>query len=141
MSPRSSTDVSHPDPSEEKARISPERPSSEQSANIFDRTKSDDLSYAAITSPGSHEEGGSTPLQKQRSSASRSVTSRPLERSWSLNDGVSVADHEVDEAVVANEHESYIVGWEENDPLNPRNMSKARRWLVVVIISMGSLCV
>ncbi|KAI1829597.1 hypothetical protein DTO006G1_8334 [Penicillium roqueforti] len=142
MSPRSSTDVSHPDPSEEKSRIGPERPSSGKGAIKFDRTKSDDLSYAAITitSPGTHEEG-STPLRKLRSSASRSVTSKPLERSWSLNDGVSVASHDVDEAAVATDHESYIVGWEENDPMNPRNMSKARRWLVVVIISMGSLCV
>lgn len=140
MSPRSSTDVSHPDLSDEKAHISPERHSSDKSDDEFDRTKSEDVTYAPITSPGTHNEG-SAPLQKQRSNASKSLTSRSLERSWSLNDGVSIGGHEVDEAAVANEDEAYTVGWEENDPMNPRNMSKARRWLIVIIVSMGSLCV
>lgn len=136
----SSTDTSQPDTGEEKAHIGPERHSSDKSNDGFDRTKSEDVTYAPINSPGLHNEG-SGPLQKQRSNASKSVTSRSLERSWSLNDGISIGGHEVDEAAVANEDEAYTVGWEENDPMNPRNMSKARRWLVVIIVSMGSLCV
>ncbi|KAJ5942612.1 hypothetical protein N7516_002780 [Penicillium verrucosum] len=136
----SSTDTSQPDTGEEKAHIGPERHSSDKSDDGFDRTKSEDVTYAPINSPGLHNEG-SGPLQKQRSNASKSVTSRSLERSWSLNDGISIGGHEVDEAAVANEDEAYTVGWEENDPMNPRNMSKARRWLVVIIVSMGSLCV
>ncbi|KAL2696061.1 hypothetical protein AAEP93_003361 [Penicillium crustosum] len=137
---QSSTDTSQPDPGEEKAHIGPERHSSDKSDDEFDRVKSEDVTYAPISSPGPHNEG-SAPLQKQRSNASKSVTSKSLERSWSLNDGVSIGGHEVDEAAVANEDEAYTVGWEENDPMNPRNMSKARRWLVVIIVSMGSLCV
>jgi hypothetical protein len=35
----------------------------------------------------------------------------------------------------------YVVGWEENDVMNPRNMNKARKWMIVIIVSMGSLCV
>ncbi|KUM59560.1 hypothetical protein ACN42_g7584 [Penicillium freii] len=136
----SSTDTSHPNLGEEKAHIGPERHSSDRSDDEFDRTKSEDVTYAPINSPGPHNEG-SAPLQKQRSNASKSVTSRSLERSWSLNDGISIGGHEVDEAAVANEDEAYTVGWEENDPMNPRNMSKARRWLAVIIVSMGSLCV
>ncbi|KAJ9488063.1 hypothetical protein VN97_g5240 [Penicillium thymicola] len=136
----SSTDTSQPDTGEEKAHIGPERHSSDKGDGGFDRTKSEDVTYAPINSPGLHNEG-SGPLQKQRSNASKSVTSRSLERSWSLNDGVSIGGHEVDEAAVANEDDAYTVGWEENDPMNPRNMSKARRWLVVIIVSMGSLCV
>ncbi|OQE96698.1 hypothetical protein PENNAL_c0001G00992 [Penicillium nalgiovense] len=138
MSPRSSTDVSHPGISEEKAYAGPQRYSSDKSDNEFDGTKSDEVTYAPIT--GTHDES-SARLQKQRSNASKSVTSRSLERSWSLNDGVSIGGHEVDEATVANEDEAYTVDWEDNDPENPRNMSKARRWLVVIIVSMGSLCV
>jgi hypothetical protein len=138
MSPRSSTDVSHPDISEEKAHTGPQRYSSDKSDNEFDGTKSDEVTYAPIT--GTHDKS-SAPLQKQRSNASKSVTSRSLERSWSLNDGVSIGGDEVDEAAVASEDEAYTVGWEDNDPMNPRNMSKARRWLVVIIVSMGSLCV
>ncbi|KAJ5230394.1 hypothetical protein N7489_011102 [Penicillium chrysogenum] len=138
MSPRSSTDVSHPDISEEKAHTGPQRYSSDKSDNEFDGTKSDEVTYAPIT--GTHDKS-SAPLQKQGSNASKSVTSRSLERSWSLNDGVSIGGDEVDEAAVASEDEAYTVGWEDNDPMNPRNMSKARRWLVVIIVSMGSLCV
>ena len=138
MSPRSSTDVSHPDINEEKAHNGPPRYSSDKSDNEFDGTKSDVVTYAPITGTN---DGSNAPLQKQRSNASKSVTSRSLERSWSLNDGVSIGGQEVDEAAVANEDEAYTVGWEDNDPMNPRNMSKARRWLVVIIVSMGSLCV
>ena len=35
----------------------------------------------------------------------------------------------------------FEVGWEEADPMNPKNMTKARKWLVVVIVSLGSTCV
>ncbi|KAJ5169286.1 uncharacterized protein N7500_002069 [Penicillium coprophilum] len=137
MSPSSSTDVSHADP-EEKAQKAPEIPSSNKSDDELDRSKSEDVTYAPITSPGTHDES-SAPLQRQSSNASKSVKS--LERSWSLNDGVSIGGHEVNEAAVPNDDAAYIVGWEENDPMNPRNMSKARRWLITIIVSMGSLCV
>ncbi|KAF7596910.1 hypothetical protein BBP40_011955 [Aspergillus hancockii] len=33
------------------------------------------------------------------------------------------------------------VKWDENDPMHPYNMSLGRRWLIVIIVSMGSLCV
>ncbi|OJJ32214.1 hypothetical protein ASPWEDRAFT_117312 [Aspergillus wentii DTO 134E9] len=36
---------------------------------------------------------------------------------------------------------SYTVNWGENDPSDPRNLSIVRRWFIVVIVSMGSLCV
>lgn len=34
-----------------------------------------------------------------------------------------------------------LVEWDEKDPMNPHSMSKARRWLIVLIVSLGSLCV
>ncbi|KAJ5504477.1 hypothetical protein N7463_007351 [Penicillium fimorum] len=136
MSPRPSTDVSHAD-SEEKSQVGPELPS-DKSDDELDHTQSEDVTYAPINSPGTHDES-SAPLQQQRSNASRSV--RSLESSWSLNDGVSIGGHEVNEASVPQDDAAYTVGWEENDPMNPRNMSKARRWLIVIIISIGSLCV
>ncbi|KAF9884709.1 hypothetical protein FE257_001338 [Aspergillus nanangensis] len=78
----------------------------------------------------------------------QSTTSRPVERSWSLNDGYSchTADEEIAETVSRGggdgaEASELVVGWEENDPLCPRNFNTARRWLIVVICSMGSLCV
>jgi hypothetical protein len=38
--------------------------------------------------------------------------------------------------------EAYLVQWENGDadPLNPRSMTKVRRWVVVCIISASSLC-
>jgi hypothetical protein len=110
-----------------------------RSDDEIDRTRSEDITYAPITSPHTHD--NREPLQKQRSNASRSIASRSLERSWSLNDGVSIGGHEVAETAVATEDTAYIVSWDEKDPMNPRNMSKARRWLIVSIVSMGSLCV
>ncbi|PYH50083.1 MFS transporter [Aspergillus saccharolyticus JOP 1030-1] len=41
----------------------------------------------------------------------------------------------------AEESIEFTVSWDENDPMNPRNMSKARRWLITTIVSLGSLCV
>lgn len=79
--------------------------------------------------------------------------SRPLDRCWSLNDGYSIgaADEEVDNNGVSQEQaqtdgaagseSELLVGWEENDPMNPRNLSLLRRWLIVIIISVGSICV
>ena len=73
---------------------------------------------------------------------------RSLERSWSLNDGVSlggnVYEEEAGEAAgqeVPENEPAYTVGWDASDPMNPRSMRKARKWLIVVIVSLGSICV
>lgn len=77
-------------------------------------------------------------------------TNRSIERSCSLNDGYSChtgneqsAEKKDDEEKVTGEEQApeFVVGFDENDPMNPRNMSTARRWLIVVICSLGSLCV
>ena len=121
------------------ARSSP----NEKSDDELDRSKSDDdTTFAPITSPATNEDRRDEVMQKQRSNASRS-----LERSWSLNDGVNIGGseyegQEADEAARgAAEDAGYLVGWDENDPMNPRNMSTARRWLIVIIVSLGSVCV
>lgn len=76
--------------------------------------------------------------------------SRSIERSWSLNDGYSVhtgdeqsGEKADEEAGVTGDGEppEFVVGWDENDPMNPRNMNTGRRWLIVIICSLGSLCV
>ncbi|KAL4998134.1 major facilitator superfamily domain-containing protein [Aspergillus recurvatus] len=77
-----------------------------------------------------------------------SISSRPIERSWSLNDGYS-CNNEVDvEASTGEpygtevtESSAFIVRWDENDPMNPRNFNTVRRWVIVIICSTGSLCV
>ena len=80
-----------------------------------------------------------------------SASSHPLERNWSLNDGYSIqnADEEaVAERVLSNKDEEasdasegFVLSWDDNDPMNPRNFNTVRRWLIVIICSAGSLCV
>lgn len=98
-----------------------------------------DGTFAPITSPPVGDEYGN-----------RLQATRSIERSWSLNDGYSVhtgedeAGEKIDEeagATGAQEPPEFVVAWDDNDPMNPRNMSTPRRWFVVIICSLGSLCV
>ncbi|KAJ5438874.1 drug/proton antiporter YHK8 [Penicillium daleae] len=98
----------------------------------LEERKSEDAAFAPIVAP---EEQRDTQMRKERSNLSRT---RSLERSWSMNDGISLGG---DGQEPPEEDVGYTVGWDVNDPMNPRNMSKARRWLIVVIVSLGSLCV
>ncbi|KAJ5815351.1 hypothetical protein N7474_007128 [Penicillium riverlandense] len=111
----------------------------------FDDSKSEEGVFAPIHVPDADDE-------EQRREASlhklRSQQSRSLERTWSLNDGVSISgDHLQNEdggevrTIETEEERRFTVGWDENDPMNPRNMAKARKWLIVIIVAMGSLCV
>lgn len=112
-------------------------------AGDSEQEKWDDAStYAPINAMPSVSDGR---IQKFHS-----ASSRPVERSWSLNDGYSchTADEEVGEKIAdesqgenADESSAFIVGWDENDPMNPRTFNTFRRWVIVIICSMGSLCV
>ncbi|GKZ38060.1 hypothetical protein AbraIFM66950_009975 [Aspergillus brasiliensis] len=92
-----------------------------------------------------------TSSYEERLRRRQSASSRPLERNWSLNDGYSLqnADEEAAaERVLSNKDEEasdasegFVVGWDDNDPRNPRNFNTIRRWLIVIICSSGSLCV
>ncbi|KAN0076102.1 Major facilitator superfamily domain containing protein [Elaphomyces granulatus] len=75
----------------------------------------------------------------------------PLDRNWSLNDGfcLSRVDNDDDDVedekdnqdkATAPETDALIVSWDENDPMNPRNLGYARKWLIVLIVSLGSAC-
>ncbi|KAJ5533270.1 hypothetical protein N7494_009822 [Penicillium frequentans] len=120
---------------------------SEKSGEELDRIRSEtqDTGFAPIAQLKTNEEPHDAAAEKRLSRRSRS-RSHSLDRSWSLNDGVSVgrdeSEGEVNEAGQdADSDQGFTVRWEENDPLNPRNMSKARRWMIVIIVSTGSLCV
>jgi hypothetical protein len=43
----------------------------------------------------------------------------------------------------AGEHDEFEVGWEggDSDPLSPRSMPTWRKWVIIVITSIGSFCV
>lgn len=108
----------------------------------LEQTKSEGATFAPIVAP---EDQRDLQIRKERSNLSRS---RSLERSWSLNDGVSVGGNGYEEGAGEAEGQAwpeddagYTVSWEVDDPMNPRNMGKARKWLIVIIVSLGSLCV
>ncbi|KAJ5414101.1 hypothetical protein N7509_000728 [Penicillium cosmopolitanum] len=116
------------------------KPEHEQSVD----SKSEEAGFAPITHPFPRDNGANNSTTNPSSNA-QATPSRSLERSWSLNDGTSLAGDEGRAERISSDEEhageNFMVGWDEDDALNPRNMSKARRWMVVIIISMGSLCV
>ncbi|KAJ5635597.1 uncharacterized protein N7484_008910 [Penicillium longicatenatum] len=119
----------------------------EKSGDELDRIRSEtqDTGFAPIAHLKTNEEQHDVAAEKRLSRRSHS-RSRSLERSWSLNDGVSIGGDEFEgggneAGQDADGDHGYTVCWEENDPMNPRNMSKARRWMIVIIVSTGSLCV
>lgn len=144
--PRSSTASPGPHAENEKRdRTGSERHSrDEKSSDELDRAKSEDAdaTFAPINCPTNSEGHRDTSIQRKQSRGPRS-----LARSWSLNDGTSIGgdefeESEADEAGGESDADAgYTVGWDENDAMNPRNMRKARKWLIVVIVSSGSLCV
>ncbi|CAG8234010.1 unnamed protein product [Penicillium salamii] len=70
-------------------------------------------------------------------------TSAGLDRCWTLNDGYSYCPA-VNNQLPKQEHfpkQEFIVDWDENDKSNPRNLGLARRWVIVILVSAGSLCV
>ncbi|KAJ5102792.1 hypothetical protein N7532_003321 [Penicillium argentinense] len=115
------------------------------------RSEKEDTAFAPITCPTENEDRRHEPFQKMRSHASnpnsheRPSSRRSLERCWSLNDGTSIGggrdDDDRAEGGVAVAEDGFTVGWNDGDTLNPRNMSKARRWMITIIVSLGSLCV
>lgn len=118
-------------------RASMDGNSSEGAGSEERKEYEEDGTFAPIAGAATHEERGP---QKSKSNASRS-----MERSWSLNDGVSLRREELSEEGAGDggngEDNEFVVGWEEGDALYPRNMNKGRKWLIVIIVSMGSLCV
>jgi hypothetical protein len=79
----------------------------------------------------------------------KSKTGSQLSPSWSYVDGHSGyfrrgdEDDEDDQANSESpaEEKQFEVKFDQNDPLNPRNRSTARKWLVVFTLALGSLCV
>ena len=71
-----------------------------------------------------------------------------IRRSRSYDEGYGFTSMGEDEEAPKREGEErapekeFEVQWDgDNDPMNPRCMSKARKWMIVVIVSAGSTCV
>jgi hypothetical protein len=87
------------------------------------------------------------PKSNRDSRSSRPSSIRSLSRSRSHNgygcDETDEPDEEALEGQSPKEKDPWEVGWEggDADPMNPRSMSLIKKWAVVLIVSMSSLCV
>lgn len=86
-------------------------------------------------------------LDRERTAAghSRTTTTVALAHSWSQN-GYScdpVLDPDESSEDDGPEKDSFVVGWDQGsrDPLCPRRFNTMRKWIIVSIVSMASLCV
>ncbi|KAL1866963.1 hypothetical protein Plec18167_008896 [Paecilomyces lecythidis] len=119
---------------------STEPPQSRVESSDMEENKYPEKVYEPLR--GSNGPNGDLAVQKTHSRTSR----RSLDRSWSINDGYGVQADEEDKdeeagAVAAEGDSDFTVDWDDNDPANPRNMNKLRRWLIVFICSTGAVCV
>ncbi|KAF1998485.1 MFS general substrate transporter [Amniculicola lignicola CBS 123094] len=95
--------------------------------------------------PGEHSQSGHA-----KAGHAKSLRSIKSHRSYAGGDGYTCfnQDDEGDEETVRRPSNSrgataeFTVSWDgDADPGNPRSMSKARRWMIVLIVSSSSLCV
>jgi hypothetical protein len=87
-------------------------------------------------------------VQRKRSQDGRSLKSTRSHQSRAGGDGYTCFDADPETARPSNSkadgvaEQPYLVTWDgDADPLNPRSMSKLRRWIIVLICSASSLCV
>lgn len=90
--------------------------------------------FAAIRMPSN------TVSRTQQPQSLRSISRTRSNNGYGCDEG-SEGDGQVESGAV--EKDPYEVHWDggENDPLNPRSLGKARKWSIVLIVSMCSLCV
>ena len=87
-------------------------------------------------------------LSSPRSTHSGGIKSSSLHRSKSYGDGHGYTAFGEDEEAPRKTEEGedpekeFEVQWDgDHDPMNPRNMRTGRKWIVVAIVSAGSICV
>ena len=105
---------------------------------------------AAAISPST---SGTAELSEKDANYLREQTSAApsnIHRSISLTDGYSVFSPDEDDEkpephrpqdTDPDPKAELLVQWDENDPENPRSMSYARKWLICIVVCMGSVCV
>ena len=76
----------------------------------------------------------------------KSLRSIHSHRSYAAGDGYTCFTEQEEQQAKASrgvvEAEPFLVTWDgDSDPMNPRSMSKLRRWSIILIIAASSLCV
>ena len=114
--------------------------------------------YTQLQAVGQKDEGGSKKAEPAsrdflcRSSSLRGSTDgcrSPLQRSPPSRNSHDYIPFNTEKAAprgqkenVRDEEKEYEVGWDgDQDPMNPKNMSTGRKWVIVLVLSSGSACV
>lgn len=112
------------------------------STTIGDTDKDQEVAIAPVTNQAEPQK-----LIDRRSSLADVQSEDPTRlRSYGDGHGFACVSHGNEdnpaEESKRDEEQDYEVRWDgDGDPMNPHSLSKARRWLIVVIVSMGSTCV
>jgi hypothetical protein len=84
------------------------------------------------------EREGRLSRPRTKTSSLRTLSRMRSNNGYGCDDMEESEDTELDE-----DTDPFIVGWDDgdNDPLCPRSMSLARKWLAVLVCAMSALCV
>lgn len=141
---RHSTSSSRHEEEEEYPRDYEHR--TDPSTNLDEEEKAIELSNTR-SGDASGRGGASRGKGQSKSRDRRSLRSTRSHQSRAGGDGYTWFDAEPDNArpnksTPGATEQPYLVAWDgDMDPLNPRSMSKLRRWAIVLICSASSLCV
>lgn len=100
--------------------------------------------FAPISGTGSRAQSRSNSRARGGSLSLRSISRTRSHNGYGCDDNdEDTTEGEGDVEGGAVEKDPFEVRWEngDNDPLNPRSLTLARKWLVVIIVSASSLCV
>lgn len=96
--------------------------------------------FAAINPSSNAASRSNSQAQKPNGGSLRSISRTRSNNGYGVCEG-NESSEDVETGEV--EKDEWEVRWDggDNDPGNPRSMALGRKWLVVIIVSMSSLCV
>lgn len=100
------------------------------------------LDWRSSTEPG--PVSGPTALALEEAKHQQTSPSQHEASPMKSDDHGSNQEKQAQESPVDEAHEEgkFVVGWDgDTDPMNPRNMPKIRKWIIIAIMASGALCV
>jgi hypothetical protein len=113
----------------------------------IDTDEEREIGLEAIRPAATKEEGKTQGEKSDNATSTRAKSLRSIHshRSYAASDGYTHFKEEEDRPNISSgvtADEPFLVTWDgDSDPMNPRSMTKLRRWLIVLIVSSSSLCV
>ena len=104
--------------------------------------------FAPISAGASRVNSRTNSNARNETTSLRSISRIRSNNGYGCDEGDDSTEEEgsggdVEAGGVSVEKDAYEVRWDggDSDPLNPRSMTMARKWLIVIIVSLSSLCV